>query len=94
MLPVLLGRPAARQHDYLYWECHEGGFKQAIRMGQWKGVKTVPGQPLELFDLSQDIGEKENVADKNPEIVSKIEAFLRTARTDSAQWPVKGKSGN
>jgi arylsulfatase A-like enzyme len=92
MLPTLLGHTQTKQHDFLYWEFHENGFKQAVRMGPWKGVKLAPGQPLELFDLSKDLGEKENLAAKNPEIVSKIEDYLKTARTDSAAWPVKVSS--
>src|SRR4029077_17669752 len=37
--PVLLGKPETPPRDYLYWESHQKGFHQAIRQGQWKGVR-------------------------------------------------------
>jgi arylsulfatase A-like enzyme len=89
LLPALLGQPQTHQHDFLYWEFHERGFQQAVRMGDWKAVRPQAGAPLELYNLKTDLGEKENVAEKNPEIVAKIEAYLRTARTESEHWPIK-----
>ena len=88
-VPTLLGRPQTNHHDFLYWEFHERGSQQAVRMGDWKAVRLAPGAPLELYNLSTDLGEKHNVAGENPEIVAKIEAYLKTARTESEQWPIK-----
>ena len=58
-------------------------------MGDWKAVRPQAGELLELYNLKSDVGEKQNVADKNPEVVAKIEAYLKTARTESARWPIK-----
>jgi arylsulfatase A-like enzyme len=88
MLPAILGKPQ-KQHEYLYWEFHEGGFKQAVRVGNWKGVRLDPAQPVEMYDLATDIGEQNNVADKHPDVVARIEAILKTARTDSAEFPIR-----
>ncbi|MBI5387199.1 MAG: arylsulfatase [Verrucomicrobia bacterium] len=88
VLPVLLGREAA-PHEYFYWEFHEGGSKQAVRMGDWKAVRLGPGEPLELYRLNSDLGETNNVATQNPEVIAKVEAFLKTARTESAPWPLR-----
>jgi arylsulfatase A-like enzyme len=89
LLPTLLGKTQTNHHDFLYWEFHERGSQQAVRMGDWKAVRLQPGAPLELYILSTDLGEKQNVAAQNPEVVAKIEAYLKTARTESEQWPIK-----
>jgi arylsulfatase A-like enzyme len=88
MLPDLLGQVQTNRHDFLYWEFHERGFQQAVRMDHWKAVRPQADQPLELYDLNTDLGEKENVAEKNPQVVARIEPYLKTARTESAQWPI------
>ena len=58
-------------------------------MGNWKAVRTARDLPLELYDLQKDPGERTNVAAGNPDVVKRIETYLRTARTDSERWPVK-----
>jgi arylsulfatase A len=75
--------------EFLYWEFHERGFQQAVRMGQWKAVRLKAGAPLELYDLQTDPAEQRDVAAANPAIVAKIEAYLSTARTESERWPIK-----
>jgi arylsulfatase A-like enzyme len=89
MLPTLLGQTQTNQHAFLYWEFHERGFQQAARMGDWKAVRSQADEKLELYNLKTDISEKENVADKNPEIVAKMDAYLKTGRTESEQFPIK-----
>jgi arylsulfatase A-like enzyme len=89
MLPALLGKKQSRQ-DLLYWEFHERGFDQAVRMGDWKAVRHGKDL-LELYDLRTDPGESRNVAQHNPNVVAKIEEYLKTARTDSAAWPIKDR---
>ncbi|WP_237340626.1 arylsulfatase [Wenyingzhuangia fucanilytica] len=87
-LPELTGNEKnQKNHEYLYWEFHERGGRQAVRMGNWKAVKynvlKKPNAKIELYDLSNDVGEKNNVASQHPEIVSKMETILKEARTDS-----------
>jgi arylsulfatase A-like enzyme len=87
MLPALKGE-SQRNHEFLYWEFHERAFSQAVRMGDWKGVRKNRG-PMELYNLKEDIGEERNIAGNHPEVVAKIEAYLARARTISEHWPVK-----
>jgi len=76
-------------HDFLYWEFHERGFQQAVRMGAWKAVRLKKDAPLELYNLESDPFEQHNLALTQTEVVAQIEQYLRTARTESAQWPIK-----
>ena len=89
MAPTLSGEKPQTGHPTFYWEFHERGFQQAVRMGEWKAVRLKPGEPLELYHLERDPAEKQNVAAANPDVVAKIEAYLKTARTESARWPGK-----
>lgn len=89
ILPTLMGRGVQRQHDYFYWEFHERGFAQAIRQNQWKGIRKTGQSELELYDLSQDLGETKNVAAAHPEIAKKLLNLMAVARTDSKEFPVK-----
>lgn len=87
--PTLLGRPGQqKRHDFLYWEFHEKGSKQAVRMGDWKAVRFGAKGKLELYNLKEDVGEKRNLAGRNPEIVARIEDYLKTARTKSQFWSI------
>ncbi len=83
-LPALLGKKQ-KKHEYLYWEFVERNGKQAVRLGQWKGVrqnvKKDANAPIELYHLKRDPGEEDNVADKNRDIVRKFDGLMRTART-------------
>lgn len=92
-LPTLLGRNSEqKKHEFLYWEFHEQGKRQAVRMGSWKGVRQNvaknPDGPIELYNLKSDIGEQHNIAGWHPEIVKKIEGYMKSARTPSENWPL------
>ena len=88
MLTALTGYKQ-KNHEFLYWEFHEGGSKQAVRMQDWKAVRLAPGQPLELYNLKTDRAELLDVAGENPAVIAQIEAYLKTARTENEHWPLK-----
>ena len=88
LLPTLLGKSTEqKEHEYLYWEFHEKGGRQAVRMGDWKAVKynvlQNPDARIELYDLSKDTGEENNLAADFPEVVAEMESILKRARTPS-----------
>lgn len=87
-LPTLLGESQTNRHEYLYWELHERGFKQAVRADKWKAVRLESGGPIELYNLANDLGETNNVAASNPDVVSRIEKYMKVARTDTPPWNI------
>lgn len=91
LVPTLKGEGEQKEHEFLYWEFHEGGFKQAaLYQGRWKGIRSGgPDAVVQLFDQENDVAEATDVADKHPEIAEKIGAYLKTARTPSAEWEPK-----
>lgn len=89
IVPTILGRGEQPQHDFMYWEFHEGrSSKQAVRMGDWKAVR-IWKQPLALFNLATDLAEANDLATEKPDVARKIEAYLKTARTESEDWPMR-----
>ena len=87
-VPTLMGRPNEQtEQEYLYWEFHEQGGKQAVRMGKWKAVrlqvKKNPDNPLELYDLETDIEEGSNIAAKHPDIVRWARQIMADAHVES-----------
>lgn len=81
-----------REHDYLYWEFHEQGGKQAVRQGNWKAVRldslTDPDRPLELYDLATDLGETKDVAAEHPEIVAALAAAMNQSHEPSGEYRI------
>ncbi len=86
--PTLLGKGEQRKHDFLYWEFHERGSQFAVRTGDWKAIRPRLGAPLQLYDLSKDVHEDHDVKALHPDVVAKVEAYLKTARTPSKEWPL------
>jgi arylsulfatase A-like enzyme len=73
LVPFLTGAAKGRPHQTLYWRI-DGMW--AVRDGDWKLVHGQAGaEPPELFNLAQDIGEKNNLAAKQPEKVKELQAL-------------------
>lgn len=90
-VPALTGKPQ-KQHEYLYWQFNEDGYKEALIKGEWKLIRfKTKGKPerLELYRLSKDIGEKENIAASNPQKVHELKSLLIKAKS-----PAENKNFN
>lgn len=83
-LPTLKGETNQRTHEYLYWEFHELGGRQAIRKGDWKavkyGVKNNPDVAMELYNLKEDPSESQDLASIHPEIIKEMENLFKEVR--------------
>ena len=96
-LPTLLGKPEAQaEHDYLYWEFPDKGYRVGLRQGQWKAVRNDmqerPNGPIELYNLDEDLGEENNVAGQHPEVAREMTRLLRDAHVPSATFPMPGEA--
>lgn len=90
MAPTLLGNEDEQeQHEYLYWEFHEGKFAQAVRMGKWKAIRYLTDdETLELYDLEADVGEEHNVAAEHESIARDLAQIMEEAHEPSREWPI------
>jgi arylsulfatase B len=68
ILPYIKGEKSGDPHDTLYWR--QGNWR-ALRKGDMKVVKSRNGK-WELYDLLNDISEKNNLAKKQPETLGKL----------------------
>lgn len=80
LLPELTGdRREQTKRNYIYFEYPEKGGQVAVRMGNWKGirtnVKTNKQAQWQVFDLNADRSETTDIADKHPELVKLFDAI-------------------
>ncbi len=73
LLPYLTGETKSRPHEALYWRFGE---QWAVRKGHWKLVASrIDGvKEPKLFNLAEDVGEKEDLTAKHPEKVKELTA--------------------
>ena len=89
ILPTLRGESARQAHrELFYWEAAP---QQALRRGPWKAYRAAPDQPLELYHLSEDIGETRDRAGDHPDLVADFTRLLQDSRVDSPEFPLARK---
>jgi arylsulfatase A-like enzyme len=102
ILPVLNGEKQEK-HKSLNWEFQldgwgrkmpKGGFRQSARIDNWKGVRYGINSKTELYDLSKDISETNNIASDHSEIVEKMNQIFEEERTETEGFPFGGKVQN
>lgn len=72
LLPYLTGAKDGPPHDALFWR-YDG--QHAVRMGDWKLLHT--GRKTQLYNLAQDIGEKNDLAASNSEKLKELETAYK-----------------
>ncbi|WP_111671740.1 arylsulfatase [Algoriphagus litoralis] len=83
LLPTLLGEKEQPKHDHLYWEFHELGGRQAVQREGWKlvkyHIKDEEKMTVELYNLSVDPSETQDLAKENPEKVTELDELIMKA---------------
>ena len=82
----------APERDYFYWELHKDNPIQAARFGNWKAIRNGMEKSTEIYDLSKDPNEQNNLAASHPELVKKAEQIFVEAHQPDPQWPLTGKT--
>ncbi|MBS1810550.1 MAG: sulfatase-like hydrolase/transferase [Acidobacteria bacterium] len=75
LLPILQGKQSPASRTF-FWRINQPGIAQkAVRAGKWKYFQE--GENEMLFDLSQDIGERNDLRYVHPEIVKSLRAQMQ-----------------
>jgi len=97
-LPTLLLREQ-QKHEYLDWEFQlsgwfqhipNGGFRQSVRIGNWKAVRYNLHSDIELYDIIEDEGETINIAHLYPDIITKVQYIFKHSRSGADGFPYGG----
>lgn len=99
IVPTLRGDPEEQQrHDYLYWEYSQMRWGRdpqmlpektaaAIRRDDWKAVRQTMTGPIELYDLSVDVGEEHDLAGQHPDLVERLAELFASAHVPPRPQP-------
>jgi arylsulfatase A-like enzyme len=95
-LPVTTGNAEEQEeHEFVYFEFYEMGGIQAVRFGDYKAIRTpfFTG-PVELYNVTEDPHEDNNLAEQQPELVAKAAAFMDASHVPDPRWQAsKGAAG-
>ena len=90
---ALKGKKLDHPHEYLYWDyghCRDR-YDQAVRMGNWKGIRLGRDGEIQLYDLDKDIGETNDIAADHPDVVEKITTIMKEAVIPNPRYKVGEK---
>jgi len=93
ILPILKSSNQQLNRSTLFWHYphyHQGGATpySAMRKGDYKLIEFFEDGNLELYNLKEDIGEENNLADVEPELLKELHEELKFWREEvDAQYP-------
>lgn len=95
-IPLLTGKKDTSKNRALFWNFPNGwgeegpgfGASCTIRKGDWKLIYYYGSQKKELFNIANDISEKQNLAQSHPDIVKRLSDELgQYLRKNKSQRP-------
>ena len=86
ILPTILGEENVGRkqpkHEMLYWEFRN---QVAVRLNDWKAIKIRPRKQgkatWQLYDLSKDISESNDIAADHPKILKRMQQFAASSHS-------------
>lgn len=92
LMPYISGVNTTRPHEELYWKKDT---RATIRQGDWKLIR-FPDRPAELYQVSHDIRETNNVASEYPEKVKELfkKIFAWESTLERPRWLLKREFEN
>lgn len=98
LLPVIKGEDLkVRPLFWHYPHYHNGGARpySSVRLDEWKLIKQYETHTYELYNLKEDIGEKEDLSKKNPDKVNELRGILeKWLKNVDAQLPFANANWN
>lgn len=92
IIPFLRGDDPRRPHTTMYWRFGE---QWAVRHGDWKLVVSKGGSGTpELYNLAEDVGERNNLASKETDRVLELQKLFDTWNGQQAEPTVKDEPAN
>jgi len=89
-LPELQGKAQAK-HDALYFELFHvanSNFRQALRRGSMKALRNGESSEVEIYDLTTDQGETQNLAPHQTDAVERFVEEFETSHRDTAGFMI------
>jgi arylsulfatase A-like enzyme len=90
--PALQGKSQSMENRIFYWEYFKVPpnmiRKQAIRWNNWKAVKNSKHALIELYNLSVDPSESNDIANSHQRLVKKMKGWMKSERTASSYWHI------
>ena len=98
-LDTLLGRSEALENRTFYFVLREGGTDyrglsyHAVRKGDWKLLHNSPFLPLELFQLTNDEREEEDLSSNHESVKNELAELIQhqILRSGSVPWKKRKK---
>ena len=90
VLDAFLGKPLSESHNYLYWDYGHtrNRYDQAVRMGNWKGIRLGQGSPIQLYDLSKDLKEEMDIGNQHADLVKEIDRIMNSAAVPNDRYEI------